>query len=262
MHPILFTIPIFGGLPIHTYGVLVATGFLVGMWWGGFDARRRGENAAQVMDLIFYMLLTGIIVSRLHYIAVVDPGMFIRAPLDVFKIWQGGITFYGGLIGGILAVVVYVWKHHISFWGYADIMAPGVSIAHAFGRIGCLMAGCCHGLPSPTDAWYSISFPAGVGSLAPPGVPLYATQIMESAGEVLLFLYLVWRGRHQKFPGQIAMLYLMIYAVLRFLLEYMRGDVDRGWWVEPYVSTSQGIAVIMFVSGLSLYLWRRRIYAK
>lgn len=261
MHPVLFTIPIFGGLPVHTYGVLVATAFLVGMWWGGYDARRRGENPQRIMDLVFYMLLSGVLVSRLHYILVVDPGMFLRAPLDVFKIWQGGITWYGGVIGGTLGVVAYVWYYKLSFWTCADIVAPGLSIGHAIGRLGCLMAGCCHGLPSPVGAWYGITFPDGVGSLAPAGIPLYPTQLMESAGEVLIFLFLVWRGRHQKFSGQIVALYLMVYAVLRFVLEYFRGDTDRGWFWEPYVSTSQGIAVFMFAAGFTMYLWRRR-YAK
>jgi phosphatidylglycerol:prolipoprotein diacylglycerol transferase len=97
-----------------------------------------------------------------------------------------------------------------------------------------------------------------VGSLAPTGVSLYPTQIMESAGEVLIFLFLVWRGCHQKFSGQITILYLMVYAALRFLLENVRGDSDRGWWVEPYVSTSQGIAIVMLISGLGLYIWRRK----
>ncbi len=258
MHPILFTIPLFGGLPVHTYGVLAATGFLAGMSWAGYDARRRGYNPNLVMDLVFYMILTGIVVSRLHYILVTDPGMFIRAPLDVFKIWQGGITFYGGVIGGISAVAYYVWRYHLSFFDYADIIAPGVSIGHAFGRMGCLMAGCCHGLPTSAGAWYGISYPEGVGSLAPTGVSLYPTQPMEALGEVLIFLFLVWRGRHQKFSGQIFALYIMIYAVLRFVLEYLRGDTDRGWWMEPYVSTSQGIAIIMFTVGLCIYLWRRQ----
>lgn len=258
MHPILFTIPLFGGLAVHTYGVMAATGFLAGMWWAGYDARRRGYNPNLVMDLVFYMILTGIVVSRLHYIVVTDPGMFLRAPLDVLKIWQGGITFYGGVIGGILAVIFYVWRHHLSFFDYADIIVPGVSIGHAFGRMGCLMAGCCHGLPTPAGAWYGITYPAGVESLAPAGVSLYPTQPMEALGEVLIFLFLVWRGRHQKFSGQIFALYIMVYALLRFLLEYLRGDTDRGWWVEPYVSTSQGIAIGMFALGLVIYFWRRR----
>ncbi|PIR20940.1 MAG: prolipoprotein diacylglyceryl transferase [Deltaproteobacteria bacterium CG11_big_fil_rev_8_21_14_0_20_47_16] len=261
MHPVLFTIPVFGGITIHTYGVMAAAGFLAGMWWCGFDAKRRGENPNRIMDMVFYMILTGLVVSRLHYILVVDPGMFIHAPLDIFKIWQGGITFYGGVVGGIMAVAFYVWRYKLSFWTCADIVAPGVSLGHAFGRLGCLMAGCCHGRPAPLDAWYGITFPDGVGSLAPVGIALYPTQIMESLGEVCIFLFLAWMGRRQKFSGQIILLYLMIYAVLRFTLEYIRGDTDRGYWIDPYVSTSQGIALIMASMGLGLYLWRRR-YAK
>lgn len=258
MHPVLFTIPIFGGLPVHTYGVMAAIGFLAGMWWAGYDARRRGENPNRVMDMVFYMILGGIVVSRLHYIIVTDPGMFLRAPLDVFKIWQGGITFYGGVIGGVLAVLFLSWRYKMSFWLFADIVSPGVSLGHAFGRLGCLMAGCCHGLPTPAGAWYGITFPEGVGALAPTGVSLYPTQPMEAFGEVLIFLFLVWRGRHPKFSGQIFALYIMMYAVMRFALEYLRGDTDRGWWVEPYISTSQGIAIMMFGLGVSLYMWRRR----
>jgi phosphatidylglycerol:prolipoprotein diacylglycerol transferase len=258
MHPVLFTIPVFGGITIHTYGILVATGFLVGMWWGGYDARRRGENPSRIMDMVFYMILSGLVVSRLHYILVVDPGMFWRAPLDVFKIWQGGITFYGGVVGGVIGVAVYVWWYKLSFWTCADIVAPGLSLGHAFGRIGCLMAGCCHGREAPADAWYAIRFPEGVGSLAPVGTALYPTQIMESLGEVGIFLFLLWMGRRQKFSGQIFLLYLIIYAVMRYTLEFWRGDVDRGWWIEPIVSTSQGIAIVMATVGVILYMWRRR----
>jgi phosphatidylglycerol:prolipoprotein diacylglycerol transferase len=261
MHPVLFTFPFFGGLPIHTYGVLAAVGFLAGMWWAGYDARRRGENPNRVMDMVFYMILSGIVVSRLHYIVVTDPGLFWRAPLDVLKIWQGGITWYGGVMGGVLAVVFLSWRNKMSCWIFADIVAPGVSIGHAFGRLGCLMAGCCHGLPTPAGAWYGITFPEGVGSLAPMGMALYPTQPLESIAEIAIFLFLVWRGRHQQFSGQIVSLYIMIYAAMRFLMEYIRGDVDRGWWIDPYISTSQGIAFIMFTLGLSIYIWRRR-YAK
>lgn len=261
MHPVLFTIPIFGGLPVHTYGVMAAIGFLAGMWWAGYDARRRGENPGLMMDLVFYMILAGIVVSRIHYVLVTDPGMVVRAPLDLFKIWQGGITWYGGVLGGVPAIALYAWKKGLPIWTSYDIVAPGVSIGHVFGRLGCLMAGCCHGRSAPVGAWYGITFPEGVGSLAPTGMALYPTQVMESGMEFLIFLFLVWRGRHQKFAGQIITLYVMMYAVIRFLLEYLRGDTDRGWWIEPYVSTSQGIAMMAFAIGLIIYFWRRR-YAR
>lgn len=262
MHPILFTIPNFipllGGLSVHTYGVLVATGFLLAMWWASYDAKTRGVDPNRIMDLAFYIILSGVLGSRLMYLIVTDPGVFVRAPLDVFKLWQGGVAYYGGVIGALLAVIIYTRKYHLSFWTCADIIMPGLAIGHAVGRLGCLMAGCCHGLPTPDPAvWYAIVFPNDPQSFAPAGVPVYPTQLMEAAGEVCIFLFLVWRRHHQKFTGQIFALYIIVYAIMRGILETFRGDTDRGYILDPWISTSQGIAILMLVGGVLTYGWRR-----
>lgn len=261
MFPILFKIPLFGlfgrdFFPIHSYGLMVALGFLFGSWFVQWQAKKQGEDPAKALDLVFYILVSSILGSRILFVITAEWDKFLQNPLHLFKIWEGGLVFYGGLIAAVLTSVWYVRKHHLPFWKFFDFFTPAVALGHAIGRQGCFLVGCCFGKPLFAKTWYSVTFSENIGSLAPTGIPLYPTQLMESFGEFLIFLGLAWALKRKKFGGQIFCLYLISYAVLRFFLEFLRGDFDRGFLFDGRLSTSQFIAAILFAFGIGLYLLR------
>jgi len=181
------------------------------------------------------------------YVLTSERERLFQDPFFLFKIWEGGLVFYGGLIASVLVAIWFLKKYRISFWKYADFFAPALALGHAIGRQGCFLAGCCYGRPLLVSAWFSVTFPTNINSLAPAGIPLYSTQLMESLGEFLIFLGLAWGLRRKKFDGQIFILYLMIYA--GFLWMTARG-------AEEQVKKSQDIiiaAVIGLVITLSAY---------
>lgn len=257
MYPVLFTIPILGGLKLHAYGLLVALGFLAGLFWVGREARRLGEPANKLMDLSFYIILAAIVGSRLFY--VFSEGQeFWNHPLDFFKIWEGGLVFYGGLIGAVLVSVWFLRKHRLNFWKVADIFMPGVALGHAIGRVGCFAAGCCYGKAAPEGLNWAVTFPENPDNLAPAGIPLYPTQLMEAGGELVIFLILVLFRKKKKFDGQVLLLYLILYSILRGLLEIFRGDLARGFVYDHTLSVAQLISGLMVLASVILWVLRSR----
>ncbi len=253
MHPVLFKIPLFGGLTIYSYGVMIAAAFLVGLSWVMRESARQGEDPSKAMDLVFYIILSAIVGSRILHVFVSDWDRFLDQPLIFFKIWEGGLVFYGGFIAAVAVSIWYVRRHRMPFLKIADIFAPGIAIGHAVGRVGCMLAGCCYGSVAPLGAWYAITFPPGPRTFAPVGIPLYPTQWMESLGELSIFFILLVVRKFKRFDGQIIAVYLMLYALLRFFDEYFRGDPERGFLV-PWLSTSQFISLIAFPAGVLLYV--------
>ncbi|MEW6586317.1 MAG: prolipoprotein diacylglyceryl transferase [Nitrospirota bacterium] len=244
MHPILIKI---GPLTIHTYGFLLAIGFLVALWLAMRQAKREGIPSNKMIDLGFYVLLAAIIGSRLFFIFI-NFDYYLKNPLDVFKIWEGGLVFYGGVLLAVPTFVWYVKKNNLSLWQTADIFAPSIAIGHVFGRLGCFAAGCCYGKTAQALPWGVIF--SDPDCLAPTSVILHPTQLYESAGELINFLILISMRRHKSFNGQLFTAYLLLYAVLRFVVEFFRGDVARGFIFPGIISVSQGISILMFLVAL------------
>lgn len=258
MHPILFRLP-WLDFPIFSYGLMMALAFLLGLFWVKYDARKRNADVALALDLVFYIILGGVLGSRILYVAISERDAFLQNPLIFFQLWQGGLVFYGGFVGAVFAVLWFVWKRKISFRLYTDIVVPALVLGQSIGRIGCFLAGCCYGKEVGHEAWYAVIFPDHVNSFAPTGIPLYPTQLMESLGMLLLFCILMLVRRKQRFQGQMLASYMMLYAVLRSTIELFRGDVVRGFVIEPWLSTSQFISILVFAVGAGLYLkyWPR-----
>lgn len=236
MHPVLIRI---GPLTIHTYGVLVAAGFLIGLALAVRQARKEGIPGERIADIGFYILLSALIGSRLFFV-LQNAGHYVNHPLDILKVWEGGLVFYGGLL---LAIPVAVWcvkKYRLDGWQTADIFAPSIALGHGIGRIGCLFAGCCHGKPS--DLPWAITF-RDPECLAVLNTPLHPTQLYEAGGEFLNFLILLILRRHQSFKGQLFLSYVILYSVLRFSVEFFRGDEARGY-IFSGLSVGQGISIV------------------
>lgn len=259
MYPVIFKIPVFGGVAINSYGVMVALGFVMGIIWVHYESRRLGQDPAKALDLVFYILIAAIVGSRVFHIAISERNEFLANPIMFFKVWRGGLVFYGGLICSIAVAWWYTRRHRMPFLLTCDIFAPAISLGHAMGRIGCFLAGCCYGRAVDDHPWYAITFPSNPDSFAPGSVALYPTQLMEVSGEAVIFLLLLVVRRFRRFDGQLMATYLMLYAVLRYANEFFRGDMQRGFIIEPWMSTSQFISVLMFIVGAFMYfkLWPR-----
>ncbi len=250
MHPVLFHI---GRYTIYSYGVLVALGFAAGITWAYFNARREGINPGQILDLSFYLVLSAVIGARLFYV-LIDFQSYIDHPLRIFKIWEGGLVFYGGLILAGIMGSWYILHHRLPHWRVMDIFAPGIALGHAIGRIGCFCAGCCYGKVCHCSFGVVFKDPR---SLARLGIPLYPTQLISSLTLFTIFVILIFVNRHKKFDGQVFWSYIFIYALARFGIEFLRGD-PRGFTIPGLISTSQGISLVLIPVSIYFLVRLRR----
>lgn len=247
MYPVLVRL---GPLTIHTYGFLIATAFLVALWLAAGQARKIGLTYDKVTDQAFYTLVAGLAGSRLFYVAT-NWSYYAANPLDIVKIWEGGLVFYGGVLMALPVAVYMAKKDALPLWDAADIWAPSIALGHAIGRLGCFCAGCCYGKPAGGLPW-AVVF-NDPGTLAVKGVPLHPVQIYESAAEVLNFMILVALRRRQSFRGQLFWVYILNYSIIRAVAEVFRGDEIRGF-ISGDVSISQGISIVMFLLSLVMLI--------
>ena len=246
MYPILIE---FGFFKIFTYGLLVATGFLVAILLASSRAEKEGLDSQKVLDLCFYVMVSALLGARLLYV-IVEYRYFLASPLEIFKFWKGGLVFYGGLILGVLISLWYLKRNQIPMWKTADLLAPSIALGQSIGRWGCFFAGCCYG--KKTDVAWGITF-TDPRSLAPFGISLHPTQVYLSLNAVFIFMFLMWLSKRKVFDGQILWSYGILYSIGRFVIEYFRGD-DRGFAVEQILSTSQFVGVFIFILSAFMFL--------
>lgn len=246
MHPILLELKLGSlNIPIHTYGLMIAVGFLTGVYTVRKLAARSGVKPDLVSDLAFWLLMIGFAGARLLYI-ITRLDFFIANPGEILRVWEGGLVFFGGLIAATAYAFWFFRKHQLQVWKMTDILSPGVVVAHAFGRVGCLAAGCCYG--KPTGAPWGIRLNSELVDFQLRGIPLHPTQIYESTALFILFAGMLWVFRHKKFDGQVGLTYFMLYPVIRSIIEIFRGDTVRGFVVDGILSTSQFISLLVFLA--------------
>jgi phosphatidylglycerol:prolipoprotein diacylglycerol transferase len=244
----------FGPLKIHTYGVMVALGFLAGILVTHRLSVKAGSDPRQMTDLILLMIVCGLVGSRLLYV-IINLSDYSRRPLDILKIWEGGLVFSGGLLGAGIALIAYTRTKGISLPGTADILAPGAAIGQAIGRIGCFFAGCCYGLPS--DLPWAVTF-THPEALAPLNRPLHPIQLYSALLGAAVFTALILIHRHRTYRGQTAVWFLIMHSTVRLFLERYRGD-DRGFVAEGVSATQLIALVVLFLSiGALFYLKKNR----
>jgi len=259
MYPELYRI---GTFPITTYGIFLAVGMLLALYVTSRLAARDGLPRERIYDLGLWVLVGGLVGSKLLMI-LVEPGVEIFT-LDFLR--SGGV-FYGGLIGGFIAVAILVPLYKLPFWKAADAFAPGVALGQAFGRQGCFAAGCCWG--KPTEMFWGVHFSdqgheyTGVPVVGPDNADLFLhpTQLIESFTMLAVFGLLVWLHRHKKFDGQVLIAYGIIYALFRFLIEFIRDDPRGdllGFTTLTGLSTSQGISLLVATGSIIFMIIRLR----
>ncbi len=255
MHPFLFQL---GPFPIHTYGVMIAAGFLSALLVLKKLAPADGINVENAIDLAFLCLISGLTGARLLYI-ITRFGDFAADPASVFRVWEGGFVFYGGPIAAIPVLFWFARKKKLNVWKMGDVSAPGLTIGHFFGRLGCFSAGCCYG--KPTDSPFGVKFYSMLVDPALRGVPLHPTQLYEAFSLLVLFVGLLFVQKTKKFDGQTMLIYLMAYPLIRSLIEVYRGDEIRGFVIGGVVSTSQFISLGVFaLAGAILYRRLRQMH--
>jgi phosphatidylglycerol---prolipoprotein diacylglyceryl transferase len=261
MFPELFRI---GEFPVHTYGVLLALAFISALLVASRLAARDGLPRERVFDMGLWMLLGGLLGSKL-LLMLAEPhyGTSLRNLLSVDFLRSGGV-WYGGFLGGLAAGLFLVRRYRLPFWKTTDAFAPGVALGQAVGRLGCFAAGCCWG--DSCELPWGVSFPAEAERTTgvPAGVPLHPTQLYESGAVLLIFLFLLWLHRRKRFDGQVITLYAMLYGVTRFTVEFFRddprGDI-AGLTSQTGLSTSQLISLFVFIGGTIFlaFRWKKRM---
>lgn len=235
-----------GRFTIHGYGTMIAIGVLVAVGVAILRCKKQKIDPEPILDLVLIGLIGGFAGGKLLFI-IVEWKNFIHNP----KGYLGGSGFvvYGGIILAVVIGVIYFKLKKMDFLTYWDMIMPEISLAQGFGRIGCFLAGCCYG--AETHSHFGVVFPEG--SFAPAGVKLWPTQLMMSVGNFIIAGILLLASKKLKKRGQIGSLYLILYAIGRFGIEFLRND-HRG--TVGVFSTSQFISLFIVVIGIGLFVWR------
>jgi phosphatidylglycerol:prolipoprotein diacylglycerol transferase len=269
VHPIAFQL---GSFSVHWYGVMIALAFLAGLWTATRRARRVNVPAERITDLVLWVMLGSIIGARFVYVTTYWKDEFADQPLsEIFMIQHGGLVYYGGLIGAILTTIIYLRWKKMPLWQTADVLAPSIALGNVFGRIGCLLNGCCFGhactlpwavqFPNQSYAWAQ-QYQQGLVGKDAAALPVHPTEIYDALDNFLLYLFLAWLFRHKKFDGQVFAVYLIGYAVTRTIMEYFRGDYPPDH-IHYGLTPGELVSIPIFAAGLLLAaLLSRRVEPK
>lgn len=233
-----------GNITIYTYGFMIAIGIAAALVMSVYRGKRRGYDEPIIIDLAFYAVIGGIIGAKLLYL-ITEAGTLIKSPASIVNMITNGFVVYGAILGGIISAYIYCRIKGLTFIKYFDLLVPSLALAQGFGRIGCLSAGCCYG--RETASRLGIVFKNSL--YAPNGVRLYPTQIISSIGDFAIAGILLLFASKNKKDGQVAGLYLILYSIGRFLVEFLRDD-PRG--SVGILSTSQFICIFIFIGGIVL----------
>ena len=253
MHPILFSV---GSFHFPTYGAVMVLAILAALCTIVRLGRREGLDSGLLLDFSTWLLLVALVGAKVLMV-ISDWGYYRRCPGEILS-WNtlvAGGAFYGGLIAALLFAAWYIRLHHLPFWKVVDVYAPAVSLGLGLGRIGCFAAGCDYGKPT-TSAW-GVVFTSPIAhevSGVPLGVPLYPTQPIMCLASLSIFAILIWRYSGKSRDGEIFVLYLALYAVARFFIEFLRGDEDRGFVFHHLLSTSQFVAILALAAAVWMAL--------
>lgn len=241
MKPILFS---FGRVNIYSWGVAFSVAFLVALWLATRAARRRGLSEDRIFDLVIIAAVAGLLGARAVYVAI-EWSYYASDIVGMLSFWEGGLSFYGGLIGALLAGWIYCRATGFSFWQAADALAAPLALAYAIVRIGCFFNGCCYG--HETTLPIGVHFPGLEGARHP-------TQLYSSLAGLVIFALLKRAERRQLFTGQLFLEFLTYYSAYRFIIEFWR--VGEPFW-GPFDMT-QPVALLGFLvfGGVTLILAR------
>jgi phosphatidylglycerol:prolipoprotein diacylglycerol transferase len=242
MKPILFS---FGVFHLYTYGLSIAVGVLLSIMLMNRQALKEGfPKSEEVFDLAFAILVWGFLGARLFYV-IQNFSFYAAHPLKIFAVWEGGLIFYGGAFAALFGFWLTARRLRLPFWKVLDFIAPYAALAHAFGRIGCFLNGCCYG--KACDLPWAVRFPE-VSHLVHPA------QLYEAFYDLALFAFLFVRRKRVRFEGEIGLLYFLFYGMGRYLIEFVR---EPGWmWMG--LTSNQWLSAAIILTAFILFNSRRR----
>lgn len=247
MHQYWFFI---GSFPIRAYGTIFALAFILGVGVTLYFVKAEGkpEYINIFMDLAPLLLISGILGARIWQVFFFDWSFYSKYPSEIIAIWHGGLSIQGGVVGALTAGIIYVWRKKLPFWKLADLAAPGLILAQAIGRDANLMNGDAFG--GPTGSNFGILYPLGTIARDTFGSqPLWPAEVWEGQVDVIIFALLVILKLRKWPSGVIFLIYLVLYNLTRFFLEYLRGDSPRflfNWTAAQWSSMAAvGIAFLL-----------------
>lgn len=236
-----------GPITLYGYGLMIAIGIIAAYLVSEYRAKKMGLNSEKVFGLAIWAAVGGILGAKILFFITVIP-QIIAYPKMIVETMGTGFVVFGGIIFGSLAGYIYCKKEKLDFLAYFDLVMPAVALAQGFGRIGCFLAGCCWGVETTS--------PIGIifheSQFAPNGVALVPTQLISSGLNFLHFLVLIWFAKRKKADGQVGGAYLILYSIGRFIIEFFRGDLERG--SVGALSTSQFIALFTAAIGIVIFV--------
>ncbi len=246
----------FGNFFLPTYGVLAALGLIVGLMVAVHLGRRSGIDPEKMWNEGIIAVIAGVLGAKVLLI-INDWGRYSQHPREIFSlsVLQAAGVFSGGLVLAIVACYLYAVRANMPKLKTADAFAPGIAIGHAFGRLGCFAAGCCYG--KPTNLPWGVTFKNPLSNQlvgTPLGVPLHPTQLYEFLVELSIFVLLMFLFRRKSFDGQMAALYLFLYGIARYFLEFVRDDPERGSMFGGIMTVTQFISILLVIGGAIMWI--------
>jgi phosphatidylglycerol---prolipoprotein diacylglyceryl transferase len=252
VHPILFEI---GSIKIYTYGFMIAVGVVAGVAYMAMRGKREVGLTFDQANNLFLLIFLAAFVGGKVFLFFENPSRYWSAPRDLLT--GSGFVFYGSFLFAVPTMLWYFKKQKLPALQMLDIMAITTCLVHMFGRVGCFFAGCCYG--KITESFIGVVFTDPVCQANPLNTPLIPTQLLEAGYIFVIMVGLLFIRERKQFNGQLFLLYLMLYATGRFVLEYWRGDISRGFVIENILSNSQFIALCILAGVFVVYrIWSRK----
>lgn len=252
MHPILFEL---GGITVYSYGFMIALGAIAGVAYMAIQGKKEVGLTFDQANTLFLFIFIAAVVGGKVFLFFEDPSYYIQFPGKLLK--GRGFVFYGSFLFAIPTMLWFFRKNKLNTYKMLDIMAITTCLVHMFGRIGCFLAGCCYG--KPTESFFGMTFTDPACYANPKNVPLHPTQLYEAGYIFLVMIGLLLLRNHRRFYGQLFLLYLILYAIGRSVLEIFRGDEERGYIIKDWISHSQFIAFCIIGVALYVYsVWAKR----
>ena len=259
MHPVLFqfdtprflTFLLPDKISIYTYGTMIALGAMLGFFYTARQGKKKFDISFDTTNqLVLYIMIAAIVGGKL-FMFFESPSHYLHDPLDLIANFSQGFVFYGSLIFAIPTMLLFFKKNNLPILAMLDIMAITTCIVHGTGRIGCFFAGCCYGIP--TSSFLGVTFSNPASQAQPLNTPLHPTQLYSSFFIYSLMAFLMVILKHKKFDGQVILLYLMLYPAGRFIIEYFRGDISRGYIFNGLMSNAQLVSILIILVAAFFY---------
>lgn len=241
-----------GPITVFPWGLSLSIAILLGTFIGIKLAGAIGIDVDRVLDLAIVLVVGGVVGARLFYVFIYEPAYYFREPLQILALWNGGMVYYGALIGGFITGTLYVVRKRLPFWKLSDVVAPPLALGYGIVRIGCFLNGCCYG--TPTQSFLGVIFRYSGGTACPDPVPRYPTQIFSSLLGFLLFGLLMYLSKKKRFDGQVFLTFLILYSIGRIIIEYFRENLI----VFGNITVSQLVSVLIIIPAVVFYLVRGR----